>query len=103
MIFEQHHRVARSHPSLPGHFPGNPVVPAVVILDLVRQTVLRWRPDAVITSFPIGKFLVPLLPDTDFRVRLVEKSSGVLAFQCLSNDQILSKGTLTFSAPSEVE
>ena len=27
------------HPSLPGHFPGHPVVPGVVLLDRVLQAI----------------------------------------------------------------
>lgn len=28
-----------THPALPGHFPGNPVVPAVLLVRFVAQTV----------------------------------------------------------------
>ena len=31
--------VAPTHPSLPGHFPGQPVVPGVVILDAVQAAI----------------------------------------------------------------
>ena len=32
-------RVAADHPALPGHFPGRPIVPGVVILDHVQQAI----------------------------------------------------------------
>ena len=32
-------RVAADHPSLQGHFPGNPIVPGVVLLDTVIANV----------------------------------------------------------------
>ncbi|RBC43168.1 hypothetical protein BRN41_12545, partial [Xanthomonas oryzae pv. oryzae] len=31
--------VPHDHPCLPGHFPGRPVVPGVVVLDHVLQAV----------------------------------------------------------------
>jgi 3-hydroxymyristoyl/3-hydroxydecanoyl-(acyl carrier protein) dehydratase len=34
-------RVAADHPSLPGHFPGRPLVPGVLLLDHVLQAVSR--------------------------------------------------------------
>ena len=31
--------VAPDHPSLPGHFPGRPLVPGVVLLDRVLEAI----------------------------------------------------------------
>jgi 3-hydroxyacyl-[acyl-carrier-protein] dehydratase len=33
MNFEGRRTISADHPSLPGHFPGTPIVPGVVILD----------------------------------------------------------------------
>jgi 3-hydroxymyristoyl/3-hydroxydecanoyl-(acyl carrier protein) dehydratase len=49
------------HPALPGHFPGRPVVPGVVLLDRVAAAIER-RFDRVIAGLPQVKFLQPLLP-----------------------------------------
>ena len=31
--------IAADHPSLPGHFPGQPVVPGVVVLERVLEAI----------------------------------------------------------------
>jgi 3-hydroxymyristoyl/3-hydroxydecanoyl-(acyl carrier protein) dehydratase len=49
------------HPALPGHFPGQPVVPGVVLLDRVAAALERWR-GLRIAGLPQVKFLRPLLP-----------------------------------------
>jgi 3-hydroxyacyl-[acyl-carrier-protein] dehydratase len=34
-------RVAADHPCLPGHFPGHPIVPGVLVLDHVLEALRR--------------------------------------------------------------
>lgn len=59
-------RIDGGHPALPGHFPGRPVVPGVVVLDRLVQaaeTELGRMLDVV--GIPQVKFLAPLLPGED--------------------------------------
>jgi len=53
--------IEAGHPSLPGHFPGNPVVPGVVLLDRVAA-VLEAAMGGVIARIGAVKFLAPLRP-----------------------------------------
>lgn len=58
------------HPSLPGHFPGRPVVPGVVLLDRVFAAIEAAHGPLVATRLPQVKFLQPLLPGQAARVEL---------------------------------
>ncbi|MBN8727026.1 MAG: hydroxymyristoyl-ACP dehydratase [Xanthomonadales bacterium] len=50
-----------THPSLPGHFPGDPVVPGVVLLDKVAAA-LEADCGGIIARIGAVKFLAPLRP-----------------------------------------
>lgn len=55
--------IPHDHPSLPGHFPGRPVVPGVVLLDRVLDAVeAGYGPIAGALRMPQVKFMQPLLP-----------------------------------------
>jgi 3-hydroxymyristoyl/3-hydroxydecanoyl-(acyl carrier protein) dehydratase len=84
--------VTASHPSLPGHFPGNPVVPGVVILDLVAENILARHPDSRIGGFPQVKFLSPLAPETGFKLTWTERSDGQIDFYCDAGNRRLVHG-----------
>ena len=49
------------HPSLEGHFPGEPVVPDAILLDHAISYVERTFARRV-SAIPIAKFIVPLRP-----------------------------------------
>lgn len=62
--------VPASHPSLPGHFPGNPVVPGVVLLAHVQAAIEAAHGALPALRLPQAKFLRPLLPGQEATIEL---------------------------------
>ncbi len=61
--------IAARHPSLAGHFPGNPVVPGVVLLDCIAAAL--ERADAgPLRRIRALKFLAPLLPEQEAQLTI---------------------------------
>ena len=54
--------IPHDHPSLPGHFPGRPVVPGVVVLDRVIDAIEATHGPLGAMRLPQVKFVQPLLP-----------------------------------------
>ena len=89
--------IAADHPSLPGHFPGTPVVPGVVVLDHVLQAAQRWQNREISTrGLKQVKFHSPLLPEQRADVSL-EIDSGTLTFRVTRDDQPVAQGTFTLA------
>ena len=90
-------RIATNHPALPGHFPGHPVVPGVVLLDAVVEALPRHAGGEVrVNGFPAVKFLAPLLPEQDFDVTFSAGRPGQAGFEIRRGDTPLVKGTVAF-------
>lgn len=90
--------IERAHPSLAGHFPGNPVVPGVVVLDHVLDAVEAWLgalPDELV--LPQVKFLQPLLPDQAAVIEL-GRDGRRLRFRVLRGEQLIASGELELAA-----
>lgn len=92
--------IAADHPSLPGHFPGRPLVPGVVLLDRVLDAIdaahadLGLAPPAGPLRLPQVKFLQPLLPGEAARVELQRDGGDVprWRFRVLHADDLLATG-----------
>ena len=74
--------IGAEHPSLPGHFPGNPIVPGVVIVTQVFETLKSELPGWEIAGIKKLKFLQPLLPGQVFRVEYGQIKDNRLRFTC---------------------
>ena len=62
--------VPADHPSLPGHFPGRPLVPGVVLLERVLEAIEAGHGALGPLRLPQVKFLQPLRPGEEARVEL---------------------------------
>ena len=86
--------VASSHPCLPGHFPGNAIVPGVLILNLVTESILARHPGCRAVSFPRVKFLSPVTPETEFILTWKSRPDGFIDFYCDNGNLRLVQGRI---------
>ena len=83
--------VAHDHPSLPGHFPGHPVVPGVVVLERVIDAIEHGHGPLGALRLPQVKFMQPLLPGEAARV-VLEGAPPRWRFQVLRDEVLLVLG-----------
>jgi 3-hydroxyacyl-[acyl-carrier-protein] dehydratase len=99
--FTHQYSIASTHPSLAGHFPNNPIVPGVVILDYVRNLLQQWLPMYRIKTLSQVKFLKPLHPEQSFTIRLIQASPSLIKFECDSAEEKLVVGTFIIERTHE--
>jgi 3-hydroxyacyl-[acyl-carrier-protein] dehydratase len=95
--------IPKDHPALPGHFPGTPVVPGVVLLDELLSAAERQLGRRLpIAGLPQVKFLAPLLPAEEAYGAL-EIDGARLTFRVERAGELIARGSLTRcgTAPAE--
>ncbi len=92
--------IAASHPSLPGHFPGEPVVPGVVVLDQVIDAAQTWLGHALSPrALTQVKFLSPLLPDEAAEIAL-ELDGASFRFRVDAAGRAIAQGSAVLDLPA---
>jgi len=63
-------KISDNHPSLSGHFPNNPIVPGVVLLEQLESIVEKHLAGWEVIELIQVKFLSPTLPKEVIEVEL---------------------------------
>ena len=83
--------IPHDHPSLPGHFPGRPIVPGVVMLERVLEAIELTHAPLAALRLPQVKFMQPLLPGELAKV-VLDGEAPRWRFRVLRDSTLLASG-----------
>jgi 3-hydroxymyristoyl/3-hydroxydecanoyl-(acyl carrier protein) dehydratase len=96
-----HWTVPLDHPALAGHFPGTPILPGVVLLDVALQVIAGARGIALdICEISSVKFLSPAGPGDGLLIQHSVSASGTIRFDILAGTRKIASGSIQPGAPA---
>ena len=88
--------VAADHPAYAGHFPGEPILPGVVLLAEVLQAIAHATGrDAERWMLGSAKFLHPVTPGTPLTLAHIVADDGGVRFEVRAAERVVASGRLT--------
>ncbi len=91
-----HWTVPVDHPSFAGHFPGTPILPGVVLLDIALQIIATASGLALdhcgISSV---KFLSPVEPGCQLTIEHSSANSDAIRFDIMADMRKIASGSIT--------
>ena len=81
---------AADHPTAAGHFPGNPIIPGVALLDAVMGA-MAVQP----AELKAAKFLRPVRPGDTVQLAWETSPGGAIKFACTLDGLPVLTGSVT--------
>jgi 3-hydroxyacyl-[acyl-carrier-protein] dehydratase len=92
--------IAKDHPALAGHFPGHPIVPGVLVLDEVIETLKHRYGDRLhVAGLPAVKLSSPLKPEEVLKITVEPEDAETAAFTCRVGSRLVASGSIRFRVP----
>lgn len=90
-----HWTVPPEHPAFAGHFPGTPILPGVVLLDMALQTIAASN-GITLDQCEISsvKFLSPAGPGDELLIQHTVSASGSVRFDILAGERKIASGSI---------
>ena len=88
--------VAADHPAFAGHFPGRPIVPGALLIDLAIRAIAQAT-GRQISAVAQAKFLSPALPGEPLSV-VFDAGADSVRFDIESLDRKLASGRFSLRA-----
>lgn len=93
-------KIGADHPALPGHFPGRPIVPGVVLLDEALSVIAAACPLPAPFVLTRVKFMSPVLPGERVTVLASDPAAGAMRLSCACGQRPILRAELSFTAPA---
>jgi len=90
-----HWTVPLDHPAFPGHFPGRPILPGVVLLDTALHAIAA-KTGIALDRCEIGsvKFLSPVTAGEELMIQFVTSSGNAIRFDIVTGTRKIASGSI---------
>jgi 3-hydroxyacyl-[acyl-carrier-protein] dehydratase len=82
--------IPSDHPAFAGHFPSRPIVPGVVLLDLMQRAI-ESKTGLQLAGLPAVKFLSPAVPGDTLELEY-EVAEQVVRFEIRCGVRLITNG-----------